>query len=127
MADVELLIEVLHRLVDDGNTVILIEHNLDIIAEADYILDIGPEAGDAGGEVVAAGPPEKIARHKEAGPHPIFEKLSRAGRNALGGQFRGWRPHHKPEIRQAYDALSYTHSRFSGRKGRVRICGGALK
>ena len=75
MADVQLLIEVLHRLVDDGNTVIVIEHNLDVIAEADYILDIGPEAGDAGGEVVAAGPPEEIARHKQSRTAPFLRKM----------------------------------------------------
>ena len=61
MADVERLIRVLHRLVDAGNTVILIEHNLDIIAEADWIIDLGPEGGDAGGYIVAEGPPERIA------------------------------------------------------------------
>ena len=75
MADVQLLIEVLHRLVDDGNTVIVIEHNLDVIAEADYILDIGPEAGEAGGEVVAAGPPEEIARHQESRTAPFLRKM----------------------------------------------------
>ncbi|MBV9299281.1 MAG: excinuclease ABC subunit UvrA [Verrucomicrobia bacterium] len=75
MADVELLIEVLHRLVDDGNTVILIEHNLDIIAEADYILDVGPEAGDDGGEVVAAGSVEELARHEGSRTAPFICKL----------------------------------------------------
>ena len=80
MADVQLLIEVLHRLVDDGNTVILIEHNLDIIAEADYILDIGPEAGDAGGEVVAVGPPDKIARHKTSRTAPYIRKTLKSGK-----------------------------------------------
>ncbi len=62
MADVEKLIRVLHRLVAAGNTVVLIEHNLDIIAEADWLIDLGPEGGDGGGEIVATGPPEKIAR-----------------------------------------------------------------
>src|SRR5260370_36453761 len=62
MADVELLLNVLHRLVDDGNTVIVIEHNLSVIAEADYIVDLGPEAGAEGGEVVAFGTPEKGAK-----------------------------------------------------------------
>jgi excinuclease ABC subunit A len=62
MADVEKLIRVLHRLVDSGNTVVIIEHNLDIIAEADWIFDLGPEGGDGGGSIVAAGPPETVAR-----------------------------------------------------------------
>ena len=62
MADVEKLTRVLHRLVDAGNTVVVIEHNLDIIAEADWILDLGPEGGDAGGRIVAQGPPALVAR-----------------------------------------------------------------
>ena len=53
----------LHRLVDRGNTVVTIEHNLDIVKEADWIIDLGPEGGDAGGEVVAMGPPTEIVRH----------------------------------------------------------------
>jgi excinuclease ABC subunit A len=59
-ADIEKLIDVLHRLVDRGNTIVTIEHNLDIIKEADWIIDLGPEGGDAGGEVVAMGPPLDI-------------------------------------------------------------------
>jgi excinuclease ABC subunit A len=61
MADVEKLIRVLHRLVDAGNTVVVIEHNLDVIAEADWIVDLGPEGGSGGGRVVFQGPPEKSA------------------------------------------------------------------
>jgi excinuclease ABC subunit A len=60
MADVEKLIRVLHRLVDAGNTVLVIEHNLDVIAEADWIVDLGPEGGSGGGRVVFAGTPEKM-------------------------------------------------------------------
>ncbi|MGP1678408.1 MAG: excinuclease ABC subunit UvrA, partial [Burkholderiales bacterium] len=62
MADVEKLIRVLHRLVDAGNTVVVIEHNLDIIADADWIIDLGPEGGDAGGRIAAQGTPASLAR-----------------------------------------------------------------
>ncbi|HKZ72768.1 MAG TPA: excinuclease ABC subunit UvrA, partial [Steroidobacteraceae bacterium] len=64
MADVEKLIHVLHRLVDAGNSVVVVEHNLDVMAEADWIIDMGPEAGDAGGRIVAQGPPGEIARRR---------------------------------------------------------------
>ncbi|MBS1217527.1 MAG: excinuclease subunit, partial [Proteobacteria bacterium] len=60
MADVEKLIHVLHRLVDAGNSVVVIEHNLDVMAEADWIIDLGPEGGDGGGRIVAAGPPAQV-------------------------------------------------------------------
>jgi excinuclease ABC subunit A len=75
MADVQLLVEVLHRLVDDGNTVVVIEHNLDVIAEADYIVDIGPEAGDAGGCIVAVGPPDEVAHDKQSRTAPFIRKI----------------------------------------------------
>ncbi|MGE5794639.1 MAG: excinuclease ABC subunit A, partial [Bacteroidota bacterium] len=65
MADVEKLLRVLHRLVDAGNTVVVIEHNLDVMAEADWIIDLGPEGGDAGGRIVAMAPPEKVAERKD--------------------------------------------------------------
>ncbi|MCX7627516.1 MAG: excinuclease ABC subunit UvrA, partial [Methylophilaceae bacterium] len=62
-ADIQLLLNVLHRLRDHGNTVVVIEHNLDVIKTADWIIDLGPEGGNGGGEIVAEGPPEKIAEH----------------------------------------------------------------
>ncbi len=65
-ADIEKLLHVLARLVDMGNTVVVIEHNLDVIKSADYIIDLGPEGGDGGGKIVAAGTPEKIAHTDES-------------------------------------------------------------
>jgi excinuclease ABC subunit A len=66
LADIEKLLEVLHRLVDSGNTVLVIEHNLDVVKQADWIVDLGPEGGDAGGELVAAGTPEEVAQVEES-------------------------------------------------------------
>jgi excinuclease ABC subunit A len=75
MADVDLLLKVLHRLVDEGNTVIVIEHNLSVIAEADYIVDLGPEAGAAGGKVVAIGTPEQVVKNKTSRTAPFLRKV----------------------------------------------------
>ena len=63
IADVHRLVDVLQLLVDGGNTVVVIEHNLDVIKTADYIIDIGPEGGDGGGTVVAKGTPEEVAKN----------------------------------------------------------------
>ena len=65
-ADVHKLVEILRRLSEGGNTVIVIEHNLDVIKTADYIIDIGPEGGDGGGRVIACGTPEEIVEVKES-------------------------------------------------------------
>jgi excinuclease ABC subunit A len=65
-ADIEKLLEVLQRLVDGGNTVLVIEHNLDVIKQADYLVDLGPEGGEAGGEIVAVGTPEEVAAVRES-------------------------------------------------------------
>ena len=64
--DVRKLVEILHRLAEDGNTVIVIEHNLDVIKTADYIIDIGPEGGDGGGTIIATGTPEQIVENPES-------------------------------------------------------------
>ena len=78
MADVHELLKVLHRLVDDGNTVVVIEHNISLVADADYVVDIGPEAGDAGGKLVVAGTPEQVAKCKTSHTAPFL-------RDALSG------------------------------------------
>ncbi len=80
MADIELLLNVLHRLVDEGNTVIVVEHNLSVIAEADYIVDLGPEAGVDGGKVVAAGTPEQVAKNRVSRTAPFLRKVLDASR-----------------------------------------------
>ena len=64
--DIEQLLKVLHRLRDDGNTVVVIEHNLDVIKTADWVIDLGPEGGDRGGQIIATGTPEQIARDKRS-------------------------------------------------------------
>ena len=74
-ADVHKLIEVLHRLVDNGNSVIVIEHNLDVIKPADWILDLGPEGGDEGGEIIAQGTPEQVAATEGSYTGQYLKKL----------------------------------------------------
>jgi excinuclease ABC subunit A len=64
--DVEALLQVLQRLVDAGNTVVIIEHNLDVIQASDWIIDLGPEGGDKGGRIIFEGTPEKIINVKES-------------------------------------------------------------
>ncbi len=64
--DVRVLLEVLYKLVDRGNTVIVIEHNMDVIKMADYIVDLGKDGGKAGGEVIFSGPPEKLVECSES-------------------------------------------------------------
>ena len=65
-ADIQLLLDVIHKLRDAGNTIVIIEHNLDVIKTADWIIDLGPEGGDGGGEIIAEGTPEEVANHKKS-------------------------------------------------------------
>ena len=74
-ADVHKLTEILRRLTDDGNTVIVIEHNLDVIKTADYIIDIGPEGGERGGTVVAHGTPEDVAENENSYTGKYIKKM----------------------------------------------------
>jgi excinuclease ABC subunit A len=77
--DVRLLLEVLHRLVDKGNTVVVIEHNLDVVKTADWVIDLGPEGGELGGRVVAEGPPEQVARSGSSHTGQFLRKVLQAG------------------------------------------------
>ncbi len=97
-ADVEKLLQVLHRLVEAGNTVVVIEHNLDVIKTADWIIDLGPEGGERGGELVVAGTPESSGRDQALRHRPV--PVARPARRAApaverrdlrrGGRPRKW-------------------------------------
>ena len=78
-ADVHKLVEILHRLADGGNTVVVIEHNLDVIKTADYIIDIGPEGGERGGTVIASGTPEDVAKNKKSYTGAYVKKMLEKG------------------------------------------------
>jgi len=78
--DVRKLLEVLHELVEQGNTVVVIEHNLEVIKTADWIIDLGPEGGDGGGEIVVAGTPEDVAREKRSYTGQYLREVLRRGR-----------------------------------------------
>ena len=84
-ADVEKLLEVLHELVEQGNTVVVIEHNLEVIKTADWIIDLGPEGGDGGGEIVAQGTPEDIARNKRSYTGAFLKPVLARGRASREG------------------------------------------
>ncbi|MNI60451.1 UvrABC system protein A [compost metagenome] len=75
MADVHNLINIIHRLTDSGNTVVIIEHNLDVIKSADYIVDLGPNGGDQGGTIVVTGTPEKVSKCEESHTGHFLKKL----------------------------------------------------
>jgi excinuclease ABC subunit A len=77
---------VLHRLVDAGNTVVVIEHNLDVMADADWIVDLGPEGGDAGGRIVAQGAPQALTAAREQGhTAEVLRSFLRERRSAAAG------------------------------------------
>jgi excinuclease ABC subunit A len=74
-ADVKKLVAILQRLADGGNTVLVVEHNLDVIKTADWILDLGPEGGDEGGELVVAGTPEEVAACKNSHTGRFLQRM----------------------------------------------------
>ncbi len=85
-ADVQRLLDVLGRLVDAGNTVVVIEHNLDVIKTADRLIDLGPEGGEEGGEVVATGTPEQVAAVEGSYTGSFLAELVEPERRARGGK-----------------------------------------
>ena len=80
--DVRKLLDVLHRLVELGNTVVVIEHQLDVVKTADWIIDLGPEGGEGGGEVVAAGTPEQVIKARRSHTGKALSKVLKQGRVA---------------------------------------------
>jgi excinuclease ABC subunit A len=83
-ADIELLLRQLHRLVDAGNTVVVVEHEMDVVASADWVIDLGPGGGDAGGRIVAGGPPEEVARTAGSKTAPyLAARLERSRRSQI--------------------------------------------
>jgi excinuclease ABC subunit A len=84
--DVRKLLDVLHRLVDLGNTVLIIEHHLDVIKQADWIIDLGPEGGEGGGRIVAQGPPEQVARTKRSYTGQVLARVLGANDKADNGR-----------------------------------------
>jgi excinuclease ABC subunit A len=87
-ADVKQLMEVIQRLVDQGNTVVMIEHNLDVLLQADYLIDLGPEGGDKGGEVVVTGSPEEVARRKSSYTGQYIKEMLERRKRPRRGQVR---------------------------------------
>ena len=81
-ADVHKLVEILQRLTNEGNTVLVIEHNLDVIKAADYIIDMGPDGGDRGGTVVVAGMPEEVAEHPTSYTAKFVKQMLEKNKNA---------------------------------------------
>lgn len=77
--DIEQLLKVLHRLRDAGNTIVIIEHNLDVVKTADWIIDLGPEGGDKGGNIVVCGTPEQVAKHKTSYTGKFLQKILQKG------------------------------------------------
>ena len=79
-ADIKKLLEVLNRIVDNGDTVIVIEHNLDVIKQADYVIDLGPEGGKFGGNVIATGTPEEVSKVKGSFTGEFLKKIFEANK-----------------------------------------------
>jgi excinuclease ABC subunit A len=90
LEDVRLLLELLQRLVEEDNTVLVVEHHLELIAQADYAIDLGPEGGEAGGQVVATGTPRQIARVPQSHTGRLLAALFAAEAQRPAGWSRSW-------------------------------------
>jgi len=123
MADVGRLIEVLHRLVEAGNTVVVIEHNLDVIAEADWVVDLGPEGGAAGGRIVAQGPPEKVVRSKRSHTGRILGEFLRERSAASGKGKTARRPRTARSAAGARRKVAKTGGRTASAAGAQAVVG----
>ena len=113
MADVERLIRVLHRLVDGGHSVVVIEHDLDVIAEADWVIDLGPEGGAGGGTVVAEATPERLVAHAGE-PHRRGARSRCWPGRAASGTGGGLGVRRPGAIRQDQGVLGWHEGRFVG-------------
>jgi excinuclease ABC subunit A len=96
-ADTHKLLDVLNKLVEQGNTVVIIEHNLDVIKSADYVIDLGPEGGGAGGRIVATGTPEKVAMSRESFTGQFLAEILGTRPLESGGLDGKWKMAHGKE------------------------------
>ncbi|MEZ0298004.1 MAG: excinuclease ABC subunit UvrA, partial [Candidatus Methylacidiphilales bacterium] len=99
LADVRRLLDVIHQLVDAGHTVLVIEHHLDVLAEADYIIEMGPEGGDNGGKIMSTGTPEEVAISPTAATAPFLRKMLQPATAKAGaaGKAKAKAPQEQPE------------------------------
>ena len=100
-ADIQMLLKVLHDFVDAGNTVLIVEHNLDVIKTADWIIDLGPEGGDAGGRIVCAGTPEQVAKHRSSHTGKALRHILQPVNGRNGSPKSNGKPKRKRQTRAA--------------------------
>ena len=128
MADVARLVSSLQRLVDRGDTVVVIEHNLDLIAAADCVIDLGPEGGDEGGRVVAWGTPEQVARSTASRTAPYLRAHLRGSRPRAGVPPRGRRGSRRLRgLRAAAPTAATTPRRRTSRRDPARTARGGYR
>lgn len=130
--DIKHLLEVLHELVDRGNTVLVIEHNMDVVKTADWIIDIGPEGGQGGGEVVATGKPEKIAKMDTPTGHAINEAIYRDQKARAAEVLKNKRPKKEKQVKSSIREIkvenaeqnNLKHLNISIPREKITVCTG---